>query len=78
MTSLNLSRLNFKNHPSIATKLVKFLAINTSFEAIKKLTSQVAYHQLKICDCKKSMAAATKSAASSRQTRPKLFNTSLM
>jgi hypothetical protein len=29
-------RLNFKNHPSIATELVKFLAINTSFEAIDK------------------------------------------
>jgi hypothetical protein len=61
---LAYKRLNFKNHPSIATELVKFLAINTSFEAIEKLTTQVACHQLEICDYKKNMAAATKSAAS--------------
>jgi hypothetical protein len=61
---LEYKRLNFKNHPSIATELVKFLAINTSFEAIEKLTTQVAAHQLEICENKKSMAAATKSAMS--------------
>jgi hypothetical protein len=60
---LAYKRLNFKNHPSIATELVKFLAINTSFEAIEKLTTQVACHQLEIFDYKKNMAAATKSAA---------------
>jgi hypothetical protein len=54
--------LNFKNRPSIATELVKFQAINTSFEVIEKLTTQVACHWVEICECKKTMAAATKLA----------------
>jgi phage shock protein A len=53
-------RLNFKNHPSIATELVKFLAINTSFEAIEKLTTQVASHQVEIVEYRKNIAALTK------------------
>jgi hypothetical protein len=57
-------RLIFKNHPSIARELVKFLAINTSFEAIGKLTTKAAYLELKVVAYKKQMAAAVKSAAS--------------
>jgi hypothetical protein len=57
-------RLNFKNHPSIATELVKFLAINTSFEAIEKLTTQVACHQTEISQYKRDIAAATKAVSS--------------
>jgi hypothetical protein len=57
-------RLNFKNHPSIATELVKFLAINTSFEAIEKLTVQVACHAVELCEAKKHAAAAVKAASS--------------
>jgi hypothetical protein len=56
--------LNFKNHPSIATELVKFLAINTSFEAIERVTDKVASLELEILDYKKQIAAAVKSAAS--------------
>jgi hypothetical protein len=56
-------RLNFKNHPSIATELVKFLAINTSFEAIDKLTTKAAYLELEVVEYKKQMATAVKSAA---------------
>jgi elongation factor P--beta-lysine ligase len=60
---LEYKRLNFKNHPSTPTKLVMFLAINMSFEAIEKLTTQeVACHQAKISENKKSMAAASKPA----------------
>jgi hypothetical protein len=55
--------LNFKNHPTIATELVKFLAINTSFQAIKKLTSQVACHATNIAKAKKQVAAAVKAAS---------------
>lgn len=36
-------RLNYKNHPSIANALVKVLAISTSFEGIKKLTTKSAF-----------------------------------
>jgi hypothetical protein len=61
---LEYKRLNFKNHPSIATELVKFLAINTSFEAIEKLITQVASHQVEIRENTKNVAAATKSAMS--------------
>ena len=30
----------FKNHPVVSTELVKFLSLNTSVEAVKKLTAQ--------------------------------------
>jgi hypothetical protein len=57
-------RLNFKNHPSIATELVKFLAINTSFEAIDKLTTKAAWLELEVLEFKKQLAAANKAASS--------------
>jgi hypothetical protein len=44
--------------------LVKFLAINTSFEAIDKVTTKAAYLELEVLDYKKEIAAAVKSAAS--------------
>jgi hypothetical protein len=56
-------RLNFKNHPSIATELVKFLAINTSFEAIEKLTCKTTVLELEIADFKKKLNEALKTAA---------------
>ena len=46
-------RLNFKNHPLIATELVKFLAINISFKSIDKVTTKVAYIELEVLDYKK-------------------------
>jgi hypothetical protein len=56
--------LNLKNHPSIATKLVKFLAINTSFEAMEKLTVKAVHLEAEIVDFKKQLGALLKSAAS--------------
>jgi hypothetical protein len=56
-------RMNFKNHPSVATELVKFLAINTSFEAIEKLTGLVTKHEVELADTKKQLAAAVKASA---------------
>jgi hypothetical protein len=56
-------RLNFKNHPSIATELVKFLAINTSFEAIDKVTAKAAWLEIEVLDFKKQLAAASKAAS---------------
>jgi hypothetical protein len=61
---VSYKRLSFKNHPSIVIELVKFLAINTSFEAIDKLTTKAAYLELEVVDYKNQMAAAVKSAAS--------------
>jgi hypothetical protein len=57
-------RLLFKNHPSVATGLVKFLAINTSFEAIEKLVVPTKCLECEVCELKKQVAAAVKSAAS--------------
>jgi hypothetical protein len=57
-------RLNFKNHTSIATKLVKFLAINTSFEAIEQLTSKTGVLELIIVHFKKQVVVAVKEASS--------------
>jgi capsule polysaccharide export protein KpsE/RkpR len=57
-------RLNFKNHPSISTELVKFLAINTSFEAIEKLTAKVAALETETSDAKKQLSAAVKAVSS--------------
>jgi hypothetical protein len=56
-------RLNFKNHPSIATKLVKFLAINTSLEAIEKLTCKTKVLELEIADFKRKLNEAIKMAS---------------
>jgi hypothetical protein len=55
--------LDFKNHPSIATELVKFLAINTSFEAINRLRSKTVVLELEIADFKKKLNEATKTAS---------------
>ena len=58
-------RLSFKNHPSVATKLVKFLAINTSFESIEKLVTQTKSLETDVSDLKKQLGAAVKKSDSS-------------
>ena len=40
-----IQRLNFENHPAVANELVKFLAINTEFDSIKNLQTDVAQIQ---------------------------------
>jgi FtsZ-binding cell division protein ZapB len=49
----------------VPTELVKFLAINTSFEAVEKLVTQTKVLQCEVCEMKKQVAALVKSAASS-------------
>jgi hypothetical protein len=51
------------NYPLSATELVKFLAINTSFEAIEKVTAVVGYLEIEVLDYKKENAAAVKATA---------------
>jgi cell division septum initiation protein DivIVA len=58
-------RLSFKNHPSVATELVKFLAINTSFESIEKLVAQTKVLETEVSELKKQVTASVKSSASS-------------
>jgi hypothetical protein len=57
-------RLSFKNHPSVATELVKFLAINTSFESIEKLLAKAAIMEGEVGKMKKQVASSVKAAAS--------------
>jgi hypothetical protein len=57
-------RLSFKNHPSVATELVKFLAINTSFEAIKKLVTKAVVLEAEVASMKKEVSSSVKAAAS--------------
>jgi hypothetical protein len=69
MTSFkHLKKENFKDHPSIATKLVKFLAISTSFKAIKKLTIKAVHLESKIFDFKKQLRVLVKYVASASNT----------
>jgi hypothetical protein len=63
-TMAEYKRMNFKNHPSISTELVKFLAINTSFEAIERLTAKVAVLEIDSSEAKKQLSAAVKAASS--------------
>jgi hypothetical protein len=58
-------RLSFKNHPSVATELVKFLAINTSFESIEKLVTQTKDLEAAVSELKRQVVAAVKKSDSS-------------
>jgi hypothetical protein len=55
-------RLLFRNHPSVATELVKFLAINTSFEAIEKLVTKSVVLEADVASASKSAASAANKA----------------
>ena len=57
-------RLGYKNHPAISSELVKFLAINTGFEAIEQAVLHVATLSAEMVEVKKLVAAATKSSIS--------------
>ncbi len=57
--------LSFKNHPPIATELVRFLAVNTSFESIDQLVSKRCSLEAEVAGYKRQISDAVKSAASS-------------
>jgi hypothetical protein len=52
----------YKHHPAIASELVKFLAVNTSFEVLEKMTTKVAVLETEISDLKKAAAGALKAS----------------
>jgi hypothetical protein len=56
--------LSFRNYPSIATKLVKFLAVNPSFESINLLLFKRCSLEAEASGYKRQIAKAVKSAAS--------------
>jgi hypothetical protein len=53
---------HFKNNPLVSSELVKFLAINTGFEAIESLTKSVADNKDAIDKATKQSASAEKAA----------------
>jgi hypothetical protein len=53
---------HFKYDPLVSSELVKFLAINTGFEAIEQLKSAVEGHSTLIRDIAKSATTVDKSA----------------
>jgi hypothetical protein len=58
----------FKHHPAIASELVKFLAVNTSFEIIERLESKVITMEKDIAELKKAAAGAVKAAGTAGNT----------
>ena len=48
----------FRNHPVVSTELVKFLSLNTSVEAVNKLTAQHITFQTELKDLKKEVKEA--------------------
>jgi hypothetical protein len=54
---------SYKHHPAIASQLVKFPAVNTSFELLEKMTAKVAVLETEIAELKKSSLGATKASA---------------
>jgi hypothetical protein len=52
----------YKHHPVIASELVKFLAVNTSFELLEKMTTKVAVLESEISELKKANAGALKAS----------------
>jgi hypothetical protein len=53
----------YKHHPAIASELVKFLAVNTSFELLEKMTAKVSVLESDVSELKKVAAGAVKAAS---------------
>lgn len=53
--------LNYTNHPAVANELVKFLAVNTEFQSIKDLQSDVTKYKEDVATLKREIAGVVKS-----------------
>ena len=53
----------FKNHPVVSTELVKFLSLNTSVEAVDKLTLQHISFQQEIKALKTELGAVQRNSS---------------
>jgi hypothetical protein len=53
----------YKHHPAIASELVKFLAVNTSFELLERMTAKVAVLESDVSELKKVASGAVKAAS---------------
>jgi hypothetical protein len=52
----------YRHHPSIASELVKCLAVNTSFELLRKMMTKAATMESEILDLKRAGTGATKAS----------------
>ena len=57
----DIQRLNFENHPAVSNELVKFLAVNTEFDSIKTLQTQMTEIKVDITQMKKDISNIAKS-----------------
>jgi hypothetical protein len=57
-------RHNYKDDPTVSSELVKFLAVNTGYEALDILTGKMASMETDVAAMKKDVAAAIKAASS--------------
>ena len=57
-----ISAFNFSNHPAVSTELVKFISLNTSVEAVNKLTEKSELMSTTISTLQKDMARAVRTA----------------
>jgi hypothetical protein len=57
-------RHNYKDGPTVSSELIKFLAVNTGFEALYVLTTHMTVALADVATLKKEVAAATKAASS--------------
>lgn len=55
---------NYKDDPTVSSKLVKFLAVNTRYEALDVLTVKKSTMEMDVASLKKDVMAATKASHS--------------
>jgi predicted phage tail protein len=57
-------RNGYKDDPTVSAKLVKFMAVNTGFEALEAVVVKVKGMEAELAASRKESAAANKAAAS--------------
>ena len=55
-----ISAVNFSNHPSVSTELVKFLLLNTSVDAVDKLVARLTTVDSQLNTLQKDVAGSLK------------------
>ena len=58
-----VSELDFENHPSVGTELIKFLSINTSVEDVEQLKKLTGTMTAEIKELRKEVGIAAKNAS---------------
>ena len=59
---VEVTKIGFRDSPIVASELVKFLALNTGFDALETLTSSNDKLKAEVAELKKNAMAHTKAA----------------